>query len=146
MRLHSVQVSAVRTSETSWCNVPFCEGDPVIKSVRHRVANVTGVPISHGEHVQVLRYEPGQFYREHHDQNALVRSPWGPRLFTFFLYLSDVEEGGETRFTKLNISVKPRKGSAILWPSVHSDDPWGQQRLTRERGEALRLPRARRCG
>eukprot|EP00966_Prymnesium_polylepis_P097366 2255512-Prymnesium_polylepis.1 len=56
-------VSAVRTSQTSWCNVPFCEGDPVIKQVRRRVANATGVPISHGEHVQVLRYEPGQFYR-----------------------------------------------------------------------------------
>lgn len=40
------------------------------------------------------------------------------------MYLSDVEAGGETRFTKLNISVVPKKGSAILWPSVHSDDPW----------------------
>ena len=24
----------------------------------------------------------------------------------------------------LNISVKPKKGSAILWPSVKSDDPY----------------------
>jgi hypothetical protein len=28
-----------------------------------------------------------------------------------------VEEGGETRFTKLNLTVAPKKGSAILWPS-----------------------------
>ena len=39
-----------------------------------------------------------------------------------YMYLSDVEEGGETVFTRLNISVAPRKGSAILWPSVHSSD------------------------
>jgi len=46
------------------------------------------------------------------------------------MYLSDVEEGGETRFTKLNISVAPKKGSAIFWPSVKSDDPYMTEELT----------------
>jgi prolyl 4-hydroxylase len=46
----------------------------------------------------------------------------GPRILTFFLYLSDVEEGGETHFPRLGIKVKPRKGSAILWPSVYDHD------------------------
>ena len=45
-----------------------------------------------------------------------------PRLYTFFMYLSDVEEGGGTRFTKLNLTVAPAKGMAILWPSVLSSD------------------------
>lgn len=48
--------------------------------------------------------------------------PSGPRILTFFLYLSDVEEGGETDFPILNISVKPKKGAAVLWPSVMLDD------------------------
>jgi len=39
------------------------------------------------------------------------------------MYLSDVEKGGETRFTRLNISVAPRKGTAVLWPSVLSENP-----------------------
>ena len=30
----------------------------------------------------------------------------GPRVFTFFLYLSDVEEGGGTRFPYLNATVQ----------------------------------------
>ena len=47
----------------------------------------------------------------------------GPRVLTFFMYLSDVEEGGETHFPKLNISVRPEKGSALLWPSVDNDYP-----------------------
>ena len=48
---------------------------------------------------------------------------WGPRLYTFFMYLSDVLDGGGTRFTRLaNVTVSPRKGRAILWPSVYSHD------------------------
>jgi prolyl 4-hydroxylase len=35
-----------------------------------------------------------------------------------FLYLSDVEEGGETSFPYLDIAVKPKRGRALLWPSV----------------------------
>ena len=44
-------------------------------------------------------------------------------MLTLFLYLNDVEEGGETRFTNLNLDVKPRRGRAILWPSVLGEDP-----------------------
>ena len=117
-------VTAVRTSATSWCNVESCLRDLRFQEIRQRISNLTRVPWENAEHLQVLRYEPGQFYREHHDQNSPKNSAWGPRLYTFFMYLSDVEKGGETRFTKLNISVAPKKGSAILWPSVFSDDPW----------------------
>ena len=46
----------------------------------------------------------------------------GPRILTFFLYLSDVEEGGETAFPLLDLAVKPQKGKAVLWPSVHDHD------------------------
>ena len=42
---------------------------------------------------------------------------------TFFLYLSDVEEGGETYFNKLDLAVKPKKGRALVWPSVKDDEP-----------------------
>lgn len=40
-----------------------------------------------------LQYTEGQYYTEHHDQIAPRHSVWGPRLYTFFIYLSDVEEG-----------------------------------------------------
>jgi prolyl 4-hydroxylase len=54
----------------------------------------------------------------------------GPRILTFFLYLSDVEEGGETVFPTLNIKVKPKKGRALLWPSVLDEDPENQDPRT----------------
>ena len=38
------------------------------------------------------------------------------------MYLSDVEEGGGTKFTELNITMTPKKGSAILWPGVLASD------------------------
>jgi len=123
-------VTPVRTSSTSWCNVETCLRDTLFQTVRARISNITRVPWQNAEHLQVLRYHPGQFYREHHDQNSPQYSAWGPRLYTFFMYLSDVEAGGETRFTKLNLTVAPKKGSAILWPSVLSSDPWTTEELT----------------
>ena len=47
----------------------------------------------------------------------------GPRILTFFLYLSDVEEGGATNFVGLKLPVKPKKGRALLWPSVLDSNP-----------------------
>jgi hypothetical protein len=38
---------------------------------------------------QVLRYEPGQHYGVHHDYGADdLKLACGPRILTFFLYLS----------------------------------------------------------
>ncbi|KAG8466433.1 hypothetical protein KFE25_002189 [Diacronema lutheri] len=112
-------VTAVRTSSTSWCNVPVCEREPLIKEVKRRALEVLRMPEGNSEHLQTLRYEPGQFYKVHHDQNADPKSVWGPRVYTFFFYLSDVEEGGGTRFPNLNITVEPRIGRALIWPSVY---------------------------
>ena len=32
-------------------------------------------------------------------------------------------KGGSTNFTSLGIDFKPKRGSAILWPSVLNEDP-----------------------
>lgn len=72
----------------------------------------------------MLQYELGQAYNAHHDMSPLDSGlACGPRVLTFFLYLSDVEEGGETAFPSLGIAVKPAKGKALLWPSTLNDDP-----------------------
>ena len=72
----------------------------------------------------VLKYDLGQKYNAHMDYSGFTQGDrtCGPRILTFFLYLSDVEEGGETAFPLLNLAVKPKKGKAVLWPSVKDDN------------------------
>jgi prolyl 4-hydroxylase len=61
------------------------------------------IPVENGEDMQVLRYELGQKYDAHHDVGELdsksgqqLAADGGFRAATALLYLSDVEEGGET--------------------------------------------------
>ena len=117
--------SETRTSENAWCSSSNgCRNDTVVTRIHDRIAKVTGVAPENSEDFQVLKYEPGQFYRAHHDYIPHHRDRrCGPRILTFFLYLSDVDEGGATNFPKLEIAVKPKAGRALLWPSVLDSNP-----------------------
>ena len=119
--------SKTRTSENAWCSEKTgCRDDPISKRVMERIANVTKIPSENFEDFQMLKYEEGQFYRVHHDYIGHQRDrACGPRILTFFLYLSDVEEGGGTGLTQVNggLVVNPKKGKALLWPSVYNFDP-----------------------
>ena len=50
-------------------------------------------------------------------------------MYTFFLYLSDVEEGGGTKFD-LGFTVQPKKGKAVIWPATHNERPFVQDPRT----------------
>uniref|UniRef100_A0A7S4BQ64 Prolyl 4-hydroxylase alpha subunit Fe(2+) 2OG dioxygenase domain-containing protein n=1 Tax=Chrysotila carterae TaxID=13221 RepID=A0A7S4BQ64_CHRCT len=65
--------------------------DLFCRAVGQRISEVTGAPIRYMEPFQVLRYERGQFYKTHHDQNAASFTPQGPRVYTFYMYLSTPE-------------------------------------------------------
>jgi prolyl 4-hydroxylase len=57
--------------------------------------------------------------------------PCGPRILTFFLYFSDVQEGGGTNFPQLdNLTITPKKGRALLWPNVLNAHPLVQDYRT----------------
>jgi prolyl 4-hydroxylase len=51
-------------------------------------------------------------------------------MLTLYLYLSDVEAGGGTNFDKLGITVTPKLGRVLLWPSVLNDEPNEQDERT----------------
>jgi len=130
-------VSKSRTSSNSWCRHD-CERHPQVSNLYDKIAEVTGVPRTHYESFQVLQYLPGQRYGVHHDYGASDRGlPSGPRILTFFLYLSDVEEGGETNFPGLKIAVKPKKGRALLWPSTLSETPDLKETRTNHEAKAV---------
>ena len=124
------QLSPVRTSSQCWCSGNACEAHPLTTRVADRIANVTRTQKRYMEPFQILKYEPGQFYKVHHDQNSGLFTPQGPRVYTFFMYLSTPEKGGGTRFPDLGVTVPAVKGSAVLWPSVTNLDPNRDEPLT----------------
>ncbi|KAJ8567323.1 hypothetical protein K7X08_019531 [Anisodus acutangulus] len=107
----------------------------ILDLIEEKIAKATMVPRTHGEAFNVLRYEIGQSYHSHYD--AFSPSQYGPqksqRVASFLLYLSDVEEGGETMFPFesgqnmdanydfrkcIGLKVKPRRGDGLLFYSL----------------------------
>lgn len=54
--------STDRTSTNAWCQEE-CLDDEVVQSVLGKLENLTAIPDSHSEHLQLLKYEEGQFYK-----------------------------------------------------------------------------------
>ncbi len=90
-----------------------------------RIADLIGFPLKNAESYQVVYYTGGTQYNDHHDafdheteegRKHLERG--GQRIYTALGYLNEVEEGGATEFKDLNISVKPKKGSLLVWKNI----------------------------
>lgn len=43
-------------------------------------------------------------------------------IYLFLSSHADVEEGGETVFPRIGVSVTPKRGKAVLWPSTLDSD------------------------
>jgi prolyl 4-hydroxylase len=116
-------VSERRTSTNAWCK-KSCRADTLVAGVINRIEMLTQIPQNNSEDLQLLRYEEGQLCRVHNDYTASHRELMqGVRILTVFLYFSSVEEGGETNFPVLDLTVEPKRGRALIWPSVLNEDP-----------------------
>ncbi|HEY5802196.1 MAG TPA: 2OG-Fe(II) oxygenase [Lysobacter sp.] len=114
----------IRTSSDAALD-PILE-DVALRCVQLRMASAAGVPLSHAEHLTVLRYEPGQEYRPHRDYRppgSIERDgpQAGNRLRTICVYLNEVEAGGETEFPLSGLKVSPRPGRAVIFDNLLSD-------------------------
>ena len=92
-----------------------------------RMTDWLGVPLGQAEHLSLLRYEPGQEYRPHVDyfrpgvsRNLPAPEP-GQRVHTVFVYLDDVEAGGETEFPRLGKRVRPARGRIVHFTNCGDD-------------------------
>ena len=63
----------------------------------------------------VKKYHTGEHYYHWHVDNSAYWT--GLRLLAFIWYLNDVAEGGETQFEDINLSVKPRQGRLLIFPT-----------------------------
>ncbi|KZV39593.1 putative prolyl 4-hydroxylase 3 [Dorcoceras hygrometricum] len=110
--------------------------DKIIRTIEKRIADYTFIPAEHGEGLQVLHYEVGQKYEPHYDYflDEFNTKNGGQRIATVLMYLSDVEDGGETIFpaakgnfsavpgwsemsecAQRGLAVKPKMGDALLF-------------------------------
>ncbi|EPS70891.1 oxidoreductase, partial [Genlisea aurea] len=140
----------IRTSSGAFLSA-LDDDTGVLELIEKKIARATMLPRSHGEAnfpmlcfikqlsfyypFNILRYEEGQRYVAHYD--SFNPEEYGPipsqRVASFLLYLSDVEEGGETVFPYENganmnteydfkkcvgLKIKPRLGDGLLFYSL----------------------------
>jgi prolyl 4-hydroxylase len=130
--------SDFRTSQSTFLS---SSGKDTLQAIDDRTASLVRIPKSHQEYAQVLRYGYKEKYDTHHDyfepslyQNDartlnLIGHGRRNRMATVFWYLTNVEQGGETVFPRLD------KG-----PDVHSSIACEQQsglRVKPERGKVI---------
>jgi len=110
--------------------VNSCAKEPTLGLINTLLEELTTRPKANMEDFQLLHYKRQQRYGLHHDyifaQSQMLQ---GPREFTVFVYLNDVEQGGETHFPSLGVKVHPKQGRAIIWPNVdyHSSERLNQR-------------------
>jgi prolyl 4-hydroxylase len=121
-------VNEARTSSGTF----FRRGQtPLIKYVEQRISDLTGIPVEHGEGLQILRYEVGQQYKPHHDYFdsnnkgfANIVKDGGQRIGTFLIYLNTPIKGGGTVLPEAGVTVTANKGNALLfkYPKASADE------------------------
>jgi prolyl 4-hydroxylase len=96
-----------------------------LRLLEYRLASVAQMPLTQAEYAAVLHYAVGEEYRPHCDYLEPAIEPMsflpgapGQRRRTIFAYLNDVESGGETQFTQLDLKIQPRLGRIVMFDNV----------------------------
>ena len=118
-------VSNGRTGKNHWI---VHNTDNITKRVGEKIAKQVGIPLENAEAYQVIYYDIDQEYKQHYDgwlfddseKSRRNMKYGGQRLKTALVYLNNVESGGGTKFTKLNLEVNAEKGKLLVFENVHS--------------------------
>jgi prolyl 4-hydroxylase len=107
-----------------------------IARLDRRIAEVMHWPVENGEGIQILHYPVGAEYKAHYDYfppeesgSQVHLAKGGQRVSTLVMYLNNVQEGGETAFPAVNLSVTPKKGSAAYFEYCNSQGQVDPQTL-----------------
>lgn len=101
---------------------------PLVGRLEQRLADLLGVPASHGEGLQILHYLPGQEYEPHFDWfdpeqpgYEAITAVGGQRIASVVMYLNTPAQGGGTAFPELGLTVTARRGSAVYFAYESGD-------------------------
>ncbi len=98
----------------------------LVKRIEQRISEITNTPVVNGEGLQILNYVGGGEYRPHFDYfpdnegGRIHKARGGQRIITVIMYLNNVTAGGATILPKINLSVYPKKGSALYFSYFNS--------------------------
>jgi 2OG-Fe(II) oxygenase superfamily. len=119
------QVDQRRTSEGMFFTLNEL---PLIGRIEQRLAGLLGVPVNHGEGLQVLHYLPGQEYEPHCDWfdpeqtgYGAITAVGGQRIASVVMYLNTPELGGGTAFPEIGLTVTARRGAAVYFAYESGD-------------------------
>lgn len=107
--------STARTSYTAY--LPTGQGGSILRAVEMRACKLLDIDRSRLESIQMVRYEPGQLFRPHHDYFPDMKKST-QRSHTALVYLNDLQPndtGGQTRFPEIGVKVTPKRGRVISW-------------------------------
>lgn len=100
-----------------------CEFTKSVERISALVAKNTGYPVAN-QSWQIVNYKPGQKYEVHHDALG--------RMYTMYIYLNTVSEGGETEFPELDTKIKPVLGKGILWKNYTVEKWMGMEWMNKD--------------
>ena len=94
------------------------------------IEQVSGYDIRNQESTSLLKYEPGEQYRPHHDyfdenfpEGRKAIGNRGNRVMTGLIFLNDNFTGGQTQFYNEDqspgITVHPKRGRLLLWMNMN---------------------------
>ena len=113
-------ISSGRSGQNYW--IPHLT-DTITKTVADRISDLVDYPLKNAESFQLIYYDKMQCYNTHLDGWKFDKSEksrrclesGGQRMITALVYLNNVESGGNTKFTKLNLNVFPLKGRLLVF-------------------------------
>lgn len=118
-----------RVGDGTWIFSPvICENVDINLKIKKLVFEQTSLPIENQEAIHVVNYKIGGEYKEHHDffhatsedfNNHVSRG--GQRSYSLLFYLNDDFDGGETKFVKDNLIIKPKQGKLLMWTNLNED-------------------------
>lgn len=110
--------------QTKWLNLPTDVHQYLSNSIpliyEEKLHSIFKSRIKNIEPPQFLRYDVGDHYDKHNDSESYVKGKLKrvvSRDISLLLYLNDDYEGGELEFTKLQLTIRPKKGMLIAFPS-----------------------------
>ncbi|XP_066927141.1 uncharacterized protein [Clytia hemisphaerica] len=96
----------------------YRDESPFASVFEKRVEDVTSLVSSHGGKFQITSYPKGVGYKTHTDC-TLNSKELRDRYATTLVYLQNVKQGGETKFPKLGLSVRPKQGRLLVWNNMN---------------------------